>query len=170
MAQRNTTKSNDVAAATSERLTPQRCTGVDLLVSGKTLTDVAAALEVDRATVSGWVNHNPVFLAALNQRRQEAFDSMVERLRGLLPQALDVIEQQLKGENPLPAALQILKSCNLATGVGRPSGPATVEAAERELRQREIEQAATALTEADVQAAVRQREQTRLLAELTTFP
>ena len=68
-----------------DRLTPQQQTGVDPLVSGKTLTDAAVALGVTRETVSGWVNHHPPFLAALNARRQEASDGMVDTLRGLLP-------------------------------------------------------------------------------------
>ena len=95
MSPRKPTKTND-----DGRLTPQQSTAVDLLVSGKTLTDTAAALAVNRETVSGWVNHFPPFQAALNARRQELWDGMTERLRGLLPKALDVIEQQLKSEQP----------------------------------------------------------------------
>ena len=170
MPSRNTTKPNDVDPAPAERLTPQQCTGVDLLVSGKTLTAVAAVLEVDRATVSGWVNHSPPFIAALNSRRQEAFDSVVETLRGLLPKALKVLEKELEGPQPLPAAIQILKSCGLATGLGRPSGPATVEEAEQAQRQREIARAATVLTEEDVALAQRQRQQDRMFADLALSP
>ena len=153
-----------------DHLTPQQQAGVDLLVSGKTLTDAAEVLGVTRETVSTWTNHNPVFIAALNQRRGELWESQVETLRGLLPRALAVLAAAMEGDNPLPAALAVLKSCGLAQGLGRPTGPTTEAEAERALRLREIEQAATALTEADVQVAMRQREQTRLLAELTTFP
>ena len=153
-----------------DRLTPQQQACVDLLTAGQNLTAAAIALGVTRETVSGWTNHNPVFIVALTQRRQELWDSMAERLRGLLPNALDVIEQQLQGDSPLPAALAVLKSCGLAQGLGRPTGPVTVEEAERAQRQRAMEQAATALTEADVQAVIRQREQTRVLAGLTAFP
>ena len=149
-----------------DRLTPQQQACVDLLTAGKTITDAAAAVEVTRETVSGWVNNNPPFIAALNSRRQEAFDSMVERLRGLLPQALDVIEQQLKSDNPLPAAIQILKSCGLAQGLGRPVGPATVEAVEQEAAKRAIDRALTAISADDVQRAQRKREQDRMMAEL----
>ena len=77
-----------------DRLTPQQQTGVDLLVSGKTLTDAAVALGVTRETVSGWVNHHPPFLAALNARRQEAADGMVDT-RGLLPRALAVLQAEM---------------------------------------------------------------------------
>ena len=57
MPPRNTTKPNEA----TNRLTPQQATAIDLLVSGKTLTDTAAVLGVDRATVSGWVNHHAAF-------------------------------------------------------------------------------------------------------------
>ena len=29
----------------------------------------------------------------------------------------------MEADNPLPAAIQILKSCGLASGLGRPTGP-----------------------------------------------
>ena len=51
------TKSNEWRHA-RRRLTPQQCTAVDLLVSGKTLTETAAALGVGRPAVSDWVNHS----------------------------------------------------------------------------------------------------------------
>jgi hypothetical protein len=162
MSQRNTTKANGADA----RLTPQQGAAVDLLTSGKTLTDTAAALEVDRATVSGWVNHHPPFIAALNSRRQELWESQVETLRGLLPKALAVLQQELEGDTPLPAAIQVLKSCGLATGLGRPTGPTTVAEVEQEQVKREIERTLTALSADDVQHAQRKREQDRVFAEL----
>src|SRR5215468_9438272 len=57
-------------------LTPQQETAVDLLVSGKTVTDTATAVEVTRQTVSEWLNHHPGFQAALNRRRQELWSDM----------------------------------------------------------------------------------------------
>ena len=82
------------------------------------------------------------------------------------PQALDVIEQQLKGDTPLPAALAVLKSCNLDRGLGRPSGPTSVEEAEPRQRKREIERTLTAVSAEDVERAQRRREQDRMMAEL----
>jgi len=46
-------------------LTPQQETAVDLLVSGKTVTDTAMAVEVTRQTVSEWLHHPPGFQADL---------------------------------------------------------------------------------------------------------
>jgi hypothetical protein len=142
---------------------------VDLLVSGKTLTDTAAALGVGRPAVSDWVNHHPAFIAALNSRRQELWDGMVDTLRGLLPKAVEVLQKELEGATPLPAALQVLKSCGLAA-VGRPTGPTTVEEAEQAQRQREIERVATALTPEDVTLAQQRRKSDRTFAALAALP
>jgi len=38
---------------------------------------------------------------------------MTDALRGLLPKALEVIERELDGEAPLPAAVHVLKACGL---------------------------------------------------------
>jgi hypothetical protein len=151
------------------RLTPQQGTAVDLLVSGKTISETAAALGAARSAVSDWVNHHPGFQAALNSRRQELWDGMVETLRGLLPKALEVLKKELEGETPLPAALQVLKSCGLAQGLGRPTGPSTVEEAEHAQRQREIERTLTALTPEDVELAQQRRASDRRFAALTAL-
>ena len=76
-------------------LTPQQETAVDLLASGKTVTDTATAIEVTRQTVSEWLNHHPGFQAALNSRRQELWAGVSDTLRGLLPKALDVLKREL---------------------------------------------------------------------------
>ena len=109
MSQRKTTDPD----APDWRLTPQQCTGVDLLAAGQTLTATAEVLGVGRPAVSEWVNHHPGFQAALNARRQELWEGAVETLRGLLPKALAVLAKELEGETPLPAAIQVLKSCGL---------------------------------------------------------
>ena len=120
MAKRNLTNPD----ATSDwSVSQQQQTAIDFIVSGKNLQETADTIGVQRPTVSHWVNHHCGFQAALNSRRQEAFDSMVETLRGLLPKALAVLAKALEGETPLPAALAILKSCGLASANLRPTGP-----------------------------------------------
>src|SRR5713226_3345730 len=108
-------------------LTPQQETAVDLLASGKTVTDTAKALEVTRQTVSEWLHRHPGFQAALNSRRQELWAGMADTLRGLLPRALEVLKCELEGEQPLPAAVHVLKACGLYGGVPVPQGPTEVE-------------------------------------------
>src|SRR5262245_4198162 len=107
-------------------LTPQHETPVDLMASGQTVTNTAAAVEVTRQTVSEWLNHHPGFQAALNRRRQELWIGMTDMLRGLLPKALEVLKNELESATPLPAAIHVLKACGLY-GIVPPLGPTEVE-------------------------------------------
>jgi len=125
-------------------LTPQQETAVDLLASGKTVTDTAAAVEVTRQTVSEWLHHHPGFQAALNSRRQELWVGMTDALRGLLPKALEVLKCELEGETPLPAAVHVLKACGLY-GMLPPRGPTEVEDAVLAEQQRQGERRRAAL-------------------------
>jgi hypothetical protein len=117
-------------------LAPQQETAVDLLASGKTVTDTATAVEVTRQTVSEWLNHHPGFQAALNRRRQELWVGMTDALRNLLPQAVEVLKSELESETPLPAAVHVLKACGLYGGIPVPQGPTEVEDAEIAQRRR----------------------------------
>jgi hypothetical protein len=121
-------------------LSPQQETAVDLLASGKTVTDTAEAIEVTRQTVSEWLNHHPGFEAALNSRRRELWNGMTDTLRGLLPTALEVLKCELESETPLPAAVHVLKACGLY-GVPAPHGPTEVEDAVAAQRQRAYQRA-----------------------------
>jgi hypothetical protein len=125
-------------------LSPQQERAVDLLASGKTVTDVAKVIEITRQTVSTWLNHHPGFQAALNNRRQELWAATTDRLRGLLPKALDVLEQALEGETPLPAAVHVLKAGGLY-GMLPPQGPTEVADAEIAAQQRACDRRRAAL-------------------------
>src|SRR2546430_5059150 len=72
-------------------LSPQQETAVGLLASGKTVDETVQALNVTRQTIGAWLRH-PGVQAALNGRRQEQWAGMTDRLRSLLPKALDVLE------------------------------------------------------------------------------
>ena len=104
-------------------LSVQQLAAIDMLSSGRTLTETAEALGVARPTVSRWVNHTPLFTSGLNARRQELWVSMTDRLRSLAPKALDVLESALGGEHPLTAAIHVLKACSVYGAVPAPSGP-----------------------------------------------
>jgi hypothetical protein len=125
-------------------LTPQQETAVDLLASGKTVTDTAMAIEVTRQTVSEWLNHHPGFQAALNSRRQELWVGMVDTLRGLLPKALEVLQCELEGKHPFPAAVHVLKACGLY-GMVIPLGPTEVDDALLAEQERQSERRRKAL-------------------------
>ena len=80
---------------------------MDLLASGKSITDSATAVEVTRQTVSEWPHHYSGFQAALNSRRQELWEGMTDTLRGLLPKALALV---------LPAHLSLSMRCTHLQG------------------------------------------------------
>jgi hypothetical protein len=171
MPPRNPTKPNGAAAAPDDRLTPQQGAVCDLLASGRTLTDAAAAVGVDRATVSGWVNHHASFQAALNQRRQDLWHDIVAGLRGLLPQALAVLQEELDGQGPgrLTAAVHVFKMVGLYGQVGAPTGPVTPEDVEQAQRRAVLERTQTVLTEEDIRLAEQRRASDRTLEALMTM-
>jgi hypothetical protein len=94
-------------------LTEEQATAVDLLASGKTISETAKVLEVPVQTVSEWYRSHPGVQAELNARRQELWTDTTDRLRALLPKALEVLAEELKGENRLHAAVHVLKACRL---------------------------------------------------------
>ena len=82
-----------------------------------------------RQTVNGW-RREPRFAAALNARRHALFAEQEDRLRGLLPKALDVLEQQLERGNAT-VALAILARAQLTVPPAGPADPDEIEAEQR---------------------------------------
>jgi transposase-like protein len=97
-----------------------------MLASGKSVSETAEALGVDPHTVSQWWTQHYGVQAALNARRQAQWGEQMSRLRALLPKALDVLTRELEGDNPLPAAIHVLKACRLY-GALMVQGPTEVE-------------------------------------------
>jgi hypothetical protein len=116
-------------------LTAQQELAVDLLATGKTITEAANTLGVARQTVSEWRNQDPVFEAALNARREELWSGMSDRLRVLLPKALNVLEQSLE-HGELRAAVAVVRAAGLHS-LSAPEGPVTAEDAETAARERD---------------------------------
>lgn len=103
---------------TRQTLTTGQLNAIDRLVTGATDSEAADVAGVTRQTVNGWRRHNPMFKAELNRRREAIMGASVDRLRALLPVALDTLERELKGgENGWKAALKILE----IGGTGSPS-------------------------------------------------
>ncbi len=114
-------------ATKTDNLTPQQETAVDLLAFGATITDAAATVKVSRQTVSEWRNHHAGFQAVLNARRRELFAENQERLRSLVPKALETLEGSLGDERQAMAtAVHILKAAGLY-GLPEPSGSIHVD-------------------------------------------
>ena len=88
---------------------------------------------------------------------------------GLLPRAVEVLKQELEGETPLPAAIQILRSCGIYSAAGRPVGPTTVEEAEQAQQRAALERTRTVLTEEDLRLAQQRREADRTLEALMSL-
>ncbi len=94
-------------------LTPRQASVADLLATGSSVTAAAEAIGVTRQTASEWLNQNYLFRAELNRRRKELWSERTERLRSLIPKALEVLERELEGKRGLQAAMYILKASSL---------------------------------------------------------
>jgi len=102
---------------------------IDLLVAGTSDRETAEAVGVSRQTVCGWRNHHPAFIAALNASRLETWGASGDRLRALLPKALDCLEGAITGEAPdWKAAAKIVELAGLdRQGAGVPNlGPSSI--------------------------------------------
>jgi transposase len=121
-------------ATKTDTLTPQQAAAADLLAFGATVTDVAETVKVSRQTVSEWLHHTAAFQAALHARQRELWQGHVERLRSLVPKAMDTLEVAVSDEKQgVAAAVHILKAAGLY-GLPEPNGSIhadDIEAAER---------------------------------------
>lgn len=121
-------------------LTPAQSAAVDHLATGSSVTDAAKAANVTRQTVSGWLNHDPNFQAALNRRRAELWAETGDRLRALMPRALERIEKAITegGPDGLTAALALVRMAkiDLTPAGGTDREEIEIEEAERESKLR----------------------------------
>jgi hypothetical protein len=110
-------------------LTLPQLNAVDLLASGKTDKETAELLNLSRTCVTKWRLYDPPFQAALNVRRAEVWGAGVDRLRSLVPLALDALGDVLQDRDHadrLKAAVEVLKLAQLpsvSTGAGGPTDP-----------------------------------------------
>lgn len=85
---------------------------IDLLVTGISDRETAERTGVARETVTKWRLYHPGFIAELNGRRSEVGGASVDKMRMLIPKALEVIDETLDdGANPnrWKAAIELLK-------------------------------------------------------------
>jgi hypothetical protein len=104
---------------------------VALLIAGKTDAAAGEGAGVTRQTVNEWRNHSPAFIAALNAQRQELFGAHTERLRGLVPKAIDALENAFEIGDPkerIAVAVHILKAAGLYGSLAAPTGETTPDA------------------------------------------
>jgi hypothetical protein len=100
-------------------LTLPQQNAVDLLAAGRTDTEAAELLKLSRPCVTRWRLYDPVFQAALNVRRAEVWGAGLDRLRALIPKALDALGDALdSGHLPtrLKAAAALLRTARPPAG------------------------------------------------------
>jgi transposase len=128
-------------ADTNGQLKLEQDHAINLLLQGQSDREVAEAVNVSRQTVNQWRNHDAVFVAELNARRQALWGSQTERLRSLISQAVDVLRSDLENEDlrlRQSAAVHILKAVGLYGADLKPTGGTTAEAIEADWREAEL--------------------------------
>ena len=101
--------------ASRAELSPDQATAVDILATGGSLDDVQKATTVEAATVRAWLR-DADFVAALNVRTNEVRDAHLDRLRAMVPKALDTLEGLLESQDEavrLRVASYVLKAAAL---------------------------------------------------------
>ena len=99
----------------AEPLSIEQHSAIALLLTGLTDADVAAKIGRQRQTIVHWKHHNPKFQAQLNKECHSLWGAYTARLRGLLPLALAVVEQELKsGDHRVRVALELLKLAGMS--------------------------------------------------------
>jgi hypothetical protein len=110
----------------SRGLTLPQLNAVDLLAAGKTDTETAALLGLSRTCVTKWRLYDPIFQAALNIRRAEVWGVGADRLRSLIPKAIDALAEELDdpdSPNRVRVALDLLRLVPPAAPTIGPTDP-----------------------------------------------
>ena len=115
-----------------KRLTVAQLNAIDLLAAGLRDGEVADHVKVSRQAVNGWRNRDAAFRAALNARRAEVWTGAVDRLRAMLPTAMEVLAEPLERERDSQIALALVRLAGVHRMNLSKAGPATVEAVEQD--------------------------------------
>ena len=110
------------APPTFPALSPAQEQTIGLLLQGQTEADVATTLQLSREEIQYWRHEHPVFLARLNQQRRMLWDEAQNRLRALVPRAIEVLEKAM-AQGSVKAAVELLKVVQLHDRIPIPSGP-----------------------------------------------
>lgn len=90
--------------------TLEQLNAIDRLVHGATDQETADAVGVHRVTVTRWRNYDVVFQAELNRRRREVWQVSTDKLRALLPCAVEALEVELlQGPARARTALEVVR-------------------------------------------------------------
>lgn len=114
-------------------LSVKQLNAVDLLVVGKTDQEVGNMVGVHRVTVSKWRLYDPVFQAALNDRRAQIWNGTADQMSALLPKAIEILTKELENEES-PQRFQIAMALVKLAGISKPTiGPTRKEEIVRSL-------------------------------------
>jgi hypothetical protein len=123
-------------------LSAQEQAAAELLAAGKTDKQTAESLSLPAERVTKWRLYDPIFQAALNACRAEVWQASIDRLRSMIPQALNTLAEELnRADNPdrCKLALDIVRLAKLPDIT--PQGPADPETIVRQAVNRERQQA-----------------------------
>ncbi|MEH7403358.1 hypothetical protein V7148_20545 [Gottfriedia acidiceleris] len=90
-------------------LTIEQLNAIDLLVIGKTDKEVADKIGVNRVTITKWRNYDIYFRAEMNKRRNEIWGASLDKMRSLVPKALERLENEIDNDNGWKVALEVIK-------------------------------------------------------------
>ena len=93
-------------------LSPKQMQAISMILAGKSLTEIASELGCTRKTLAKWKASNPHFIATLNERKNEMFEVVNQRLQSLVEKAIVVLESSLD-EGNYSAAVNVLKMVDL---------------------------------------------------------
>jgi hypothetical protein len=100
----------------AETLNVEQESAIDALLTGASDREAAEAVGVTRQTVTEWRNHHPAFTEELYARRQRIWAHSLDKLRGMIPLALNILSEDLKSENAevkRQAAIHVLKAVGI---------------------------------------------------------
>ena len=95
-----------------QELTPQQVEAVGLLLSGKTITETAAALGVARETVSRWRHTDAAFEAVYNEGLRSTWEAGRTRIEASRGKAIARLVELMEGDDPnlaLKAAMALVR-------------------------------------------------------------
>lgn len=98
--------------APGTELSPQQVEALGLLLSGKTITDTAAALGVARETVSRWRHDDPGFQAVYNEGLRSTWEAGRTRIEEARGKAIARLVELMEGDDPavaLKAAMALVR-------------------------------------------------------------
>lgn len=129
---RNRTREAEVVEA-PRILDPSQLTVLEALLSGRTITDAAAAVGVSRTTVHRWLKDDYLFRAEVNAARHALRQTSLARLDALCERSIEVLKGALDQASDTRIALEVLKGCGILGG-DRTVGTLDAELLEAESR------------------------------------